>query len=50
MITGEILDSYGCNAIAMQKTDLRIPDPITPQNMYEVWTLKLIKSDGVDGG
>ncbi len=50
MITREILDSYGCNAIAMQKTDLRIPDPITPQNMYEVWTLKLIKSDGVDDG
>lgn len=42
MITKEMLDSYGCNAIALQKTDLKIPDPTKSRNMYEVWTLKLV--------
>ena len=43
MITKEMLIEYGCNAIAFQKTDLMIPDPIQPKNRYEVWTLKLIQ-------
>ena len=42
MITKEMLEAYGCNAIAFQKTDLKIPDPQTPKNLYDVWTLKLI--------
>ncbi len=46
MITSEMLEKYGCNAIAFQKTDLRIPDPARPKNMYEVWTLKLIQHYG----
>ena len=42
MITSEMLESYGCNAIAFQKTDLRIEDPIVQMNSYEIWTLKMI--------
>lgn len=42
MITKEMLEAYGCNAIAFQKTDLKIPDPQAPKNLYDVWTLKLI--------
>ena len=45
MITKEMLNRYGCNAIAFQKTDLRIPDPQTPKNSYDIWTLKLIMID-----
>ncbi len=45
MITREMLCQYGCNAIAFQKTDLIIPDPIQPLNHYEIWTLKLVKID-----
>lgn len=45
MITKEMLVQYGCNAIAFQKTDLMIADPIQPKNSYEVWTLKLIQVD-----
>lgn len=45
MITKEMLISYGCNAIAFQKTDMMIADPIQPKNRYEVWTLKLIEID-----
>jgi len=43
MITKEILDKYGANAIAFQKTDVFITDPEDPINKYEVWTLKMIK-------
>ena len=42
MITREMLNEYGCNAIAFQKTSLKIADPEVPKNKYEVWTLKLI--------
>lgn len=45
MITREMLEKYGCNAIAFQKTDLMIADPIKTKNRYEVWTLKLIQVD-----
>ncbi len=45
MITREMLSSYGCNAIAFQKTSLMIADPINSKNKYEVWTLKLIMVD-----
>lgn len=45
MITREMLEEYGCNAIAFQKTDMKIADPIQPQNMYEVWTVKLVYVD-----
>ena len=45
MITKEMLNSYGCNAIAFQKTALMIADPEEPKNRYEVWTLKLILVD-----
>lgn len=43
MITREMLNAYGCNAIAFQKTSLSIADPDEPKNKYEVWTLKLIQ-------
>lgn len=43
MITKEMLMAYGCNAIAFQKTDMMIADPLQPKNRYEVWTLKLIQ-------
>ncbi len=43
MITKEMLMKYGCNAIAFQKTDMMIADPINSKNRYEVWTLKLIQ-------
>ena len=42
MITKEILEEYGCNAIAFQKTDMRVNDPDIAGNSYEVWTLKLV--------
>lgn len=42
MITKEMLKEYGCNAIAFQKTDLKIPDFQNRKNLYDVWTLKLI--------
>ena len=42
MITKEMINEYGCNAIAFQKTDKMITDPLFPKNKYEVWTLKLI--------
>lgn len=42
MITKEMLDQYGCNVIAFQKTDLTVSDPLIQKNQYEVWTLKLI--------
>jgi len=45
MITKEMLNQYGCNAIAFQKTDLKIPDPKAPKNLYSVWTLKMIQVD-----
>ena len=45
MITREMLDTYGCNAIAFQKTDLKIPDPQIPKNLYDVWTLKMVRID-----
>ena len=45
MITKEMLEKYGCNAVAFQKTDLKIPDPKAPKNLYEVWTLKLVQID-----
>ena len=45
MITKEILEQYGCNPIAFQKTDLTISDPSILNNSYEVWTLKLIWID-----
>ncbi len=45
MITKEMLIKYGCNAIAFQRTDLMIADPIHSANRYEVWTLKLIQVD-----
>lgn len=45
MITQEMLIKYGCNAIAFQKTDLRIPDSEQPKNSYEVWTIKLVQVD-----
>lgn len=45
MITKEMLDKYGCNAIAFQKTDLKIPDPQVPKNLYDVWTLKMVRID-----
>lgn len=48
-ITQEILNAYGCNAVAFQKTDCRIADPLHPQDTYEVWTLKLIWVDEEDG-
>lgn len=41
MITQEMLSEYGCNAIAFQKTDLKILYPEDPVKLYEVWTLKL---------
>ena len=49
MITKEMLDQYGCNAIALQKTDLKIPDPQIPKNYYDVWTLKLIQIEEDNG-
>lgn len=42
MITQEMLEEYGCNAAAFQKTDMYISDPVHPLDTYEVWTLKLI--------
>ena len=45
MITKEMMLQYGCNAIAFQRTDMMIADPVQPKNMYEVWTLKLIQVD-----
>lgn len=42
MVTREMMEKYGCNAIALQKTDLRKSDWETPENSYEVWTLKLV--------
>lgn len=45
MITKEMLEEYGCNAVAFQQTDLRIEDPINNNNTYEVWTLKLVQID-----
>lgn len=49
MITKEMLNEYGCNALAFQKTDLYIRDPDFPADMYEVWTLKLIWSEEDNG-
>jgi hypothetical protein len=48
MITSEMLERYGCNAVAFQKTDKRIYDPDYPNESYEVWTLKLVKIDAGD--
>ena len=45
MITKEMLVCYGCNALAFQKTDLSIADPINEKNSYEVWTLKFVWID-----
>lgn len=42
MITKEMLDAYGCNALAFQKTDLRIQLQENSLNSYEVWTFKLV--------
>ena len=42
MITKEMLESYGCNALAFQKTDMRIKSPDNELISYEVWTLKLV--------
>lgn len=42
MITKEILDAYGCNSVAFQKTDQTIADPLSENIRYEVWTIKLI--------
>ena len=44
-ITKEMLEKYGCNAVAFQKTDLKIPDPNESKNLYEVWTVKLVQID-----
>lgn len=49
MITKEMLDAYGCNAVAFQKTDLNISDPDHPADKYEVWTLKLIWAEEDNG-
>lgn len=49
MITREMLEKYGCNSIAFQQTDMTMADPEKPQNVYEVWTLKLLWSDSIDG-
>jgi hypothetical protein len=48
MITAEMLNEYGCNAIAFQKTDLTIADPENLKNIYEVWTLKMVQIDSDD--
>ncbi len=45
MITEEMLDSLGGNAIAFQKTDLRIENPDNIKEVYEVWTLKLVQTE-----
>ena len=42
MITREMLEAYGCNALAFQRTDMRIKSPDNDMNSYEVWTLKLV--------
>lgn len=42
MITREMLEAYGCNALAFQKTDMRIQSPENELNSYEVWTFKLV--------
>ncbi len=42
MITKEMLDKYGCNAIAFQKTSDSIADPSNSKNRYSVWTLKMV--------
>ncbi len=49
MITKEMLDAYGCNAVAFQKTDLYIEDPDRPADKYEIWTLKLIWAEEDNG-
>lgn len=43
MVTREILEAYGCDAIVLRKTDLRVESPDNPLNSYEVWTMKLDK-------
>ena len=48
MITSEMLEEYGCNAIAFQKTDLRMSDPEQPNNSYEIWTLKLVNIEDIE--
>ena len=45
MITAEMLNEYGCNAIVFQQTDQRIIDPDDSEISYEVWTLKMIRID-----
>lgn len=47
-ITKEMLEAYGCNALAFQKTDLRIKSPENELNSYEVWTLKLVWAEEVE--
>lgn len=42
MITKEMLQAYGCDSIALQKTDLKKCDPNRPKDCYDIWTLKLI--------
>lgn len=42
MITSEMFEEYGCNAVAFQKTDLSVNDPIDSRLSYEIWTLKLL--------
>lgn len=49
MITKEMLNAYGCNAVAFQKTDLFISDPDFQEDKYEVWTLKLIWTEEDNG-
>ncbi len=48
MITQEMLEAYGANAIAFQQTDMRITDPEKTEDSYEVWTLKVLWCDSFD--
>lgn len=45
MITKEMLEKYGCNSLALQKTSERIMSPENDMNSYEVWTLKMVWSE-----
>ena len=45
MITKEMLEKYGCNALALQKTSERVISPENDMNSYEVWTLKMVWSE-----
>jgi hypothetical protein len=48
MVTQEMLETYGCNALALQKTDQRLQSNCDNKKSYEVWTLKMIWVDNDD--